>query len=205
MAMGLFLLMWVVMMAAMMLPAVVPVLVVAKRFLRVRRAGPAATPLMAAAYLLVWSALGLFAYTVFIAFQTLVPLGGVEAVRAGALVLLVAGVYQLTPLKRVCLRHCRSPLAVVMRHAERIVQTRSGAALVGLQHGLYCVGCCWALMVILLAVGMMSLVWMGVIAALIVLEKVHPRGELLSLLLGASLIAGGVALLAEPGLIATIS
>lgn len=202
---GLFLAMWLVMMTAMMLPAVTPVLVRVQRLMRARDTGHGAAYAMAGGYLLVWGATGIAAYGVYLAFQEAVPAGGAVAVRAGAGVLLLVGVYQLTPLKRACLRQCRSPLAVVMRHGQAIASGPSGAARAGIRHGLYCAGCCWALMVVLLAVGAMSLVWMGVITALILVEKVHRHGEGLSLVLGSLLIAAAVALVVAPDLLLVLA
>lgn len=203
---GLFLATWLVMMAAMMLPAVTPVIVRIERLLRRRgRPGATAYPLVAG-YLLVWAAAGVAAYGLFLAFQSAVATGdSPAAVRAGAAVLAFAGAYQLTPLKRACLRQCRSPLAVVVRHGESIMASPSGALRAGVHHGAFCLGCCWALMAVLLAAGMMSLVWMGVIAAVVLAEKVWRHGELVSRPLGAGMIALGLVLLAVPGLAPTLT
>ncbi|NKZ06887.1 DUF2182 domain-containing protein [Actinomadura latina] len=206
MSAGLFLGTWLVMMAAMMLPAVTPVIVRIDRLLR-GRGGPGTTAYtLATGYLAVWAAAGVAAYGLFLAFQPAMAAGDpAEAVRAGAAVLLLAGAYQLTPLKGACLRLCRSPLAVVVRHGERITAGPRGALLVGVRHGAFCLGCCWALMAVLLAAGMMSLVWMGAIAAVILVEKVWRHGELLSRPLGAGMIALGLVLLAAPGLAPTLT
>ncbi|MGH3329413.1 MAG: DUF2182 domain-containing protein [Streptomycetales bacterium] len=195
---GLFLTTWLVMLAAMMLPSVTPVVVRVTRLMRLRGAGNSTAYAMTAGYLLVWGLIGFAAYGVFLAFQRLEPGGSTTAVRAGALVLVVAGIYQLTPLKRVCLRHCRSPLAVIAHYGEAIIGSRVGAVRIGVRHGAYCLGCCWAFMVILLAAGMMSLVWMAVIAAIVFAEKIYRRGEGLSRLLGAFLILLGLVLAALP-------
>ncbi|URN08022.1 DUF2182 domain-containing protein [Actinomadura madurae] len=206
MSVGLFLGIWLVMMAAMMLPAVTPVIVRIDRLVR-RRDGRSMTAYMlAAGYLLVWAAAGAAAYGLYLAFQSAVTAGDAPtAVRAGAVVLVFAGVYQLSPLKRACLRLCRSPLAVVVRHGERITAGPSGALLVGVHHGAFCLGCCWALMAVLLAAGMMSLVWMGVVAAVILVEKVWRYGERVSGPLGAVMIAFGLVLLVSPGLSPTLT
>ncbi|MBA9005304.1 DUF2182 domain-containing protein [Thermomonospora cellulosilytica] len=198
---GVFLGVWLVMTAAMMLPAVTPVIVRLDRLVR-RRGDPGVVVYaLVTGYLAVWAAAGVAAYGVFLGFQEAVTAGDpMTAARVGAAVPLVAGVYQLTPLKRVCLRRCRSPLAVLVRHGERIVGSRTGALRVGVHHGAFCLGCCWALMVLLLAAGMMSLVWMGAIAAVVLAEKALPHGETLSRLFGAGLIALGVLLIAVPGL-----
>ncbi|MCA1672233.1 MAG: DUF2182 domain-containing protein, partial [Actinobacteria bacterium] len=100
-----------------------------------------------------------------------------------------------TPLKQWCLVRCRSPLALVMRYGEEATRSRRGQLRVGFSHGGYCLGCCWALMAVLLAVGVMSLVWMAVVAAVIAVEKILPRGWLLSYVLGVVLISLGTVLL----------
>lgn len=206
MSAGLFLGTWLVMMAAMMLPAVTPVIVRIDRVLRHQGGTGTTAYLLAAGYLAVWAAAGVAGYGLFLAFQPTVEAGdSAAAVRAGAAVLLLAGAYQLTPLKRACLRLCRSPLAVVVRHGERITAGPGGALLVGVRHGAFCLGCCWALMAVLLAAGMMSLVWMGVIAAVVLTEKVWRHGDLLSRPLGAAMIIFALVLLAAPALAPTLT
>ncbi|WP_067804780.1 DUF2182 domain-containing protein [Actinomadura formosensis] len=206
MSAGLFLGTWLVMMAAMMLPAVTPVIVRIDRLMRRRGKGGATAYMLVVGYLLVWAAAGAAAYGLFLAFQSTAAAGAsAGAVRAGAGVLMLAGAYQLTPVKRACLRQCRSPLAVVVRHGDRITAGPSGALLVGVHHGAFCLGCCWALMAVLLAAGMMSLVWMGVIAAVVLTEKVWRHGDLVSRPLGAGMIVLGLVLLTAPGLSPTLT
>lgn len=199
---GLFVLTWVVMMAAMMLPAITPFTVGIRTLLptgtRTRRVLVGLT----LGYLAVWSALGLLAYAVVRGFDTVAESGSTTAVKTGAVVLLVAGGYQFTPLKRWCLVRCRSPLALVMRHGPQASRGPVGAFAVGMRHGGYCVGCCWGLMAVLLAAGVMSLVWMAVIAAAITIEKVLPRPELAGRLWGAGLLVAGAVLFLAPGLVA---
>jgi predicted metal-binding membrane protein len=187
---GLFLAMWGVMMAAMMFPAVTPVVVRVSRLMRARGAGDGAAYAMIAGYFLVWCTAGLAAYGLFLALQAVVSVGDVLAVRAGAVILLVAGVYQL---------------AVVVRYGEGIVRSRTGALRVGVRHGAYCLGCCWALMAVLLAAGAMSLVWMGAVATVVLVEKIHRHGEALSRLLGSLLIGLALAVVAEPDLLLTLT
>jgi predicted metal-binding membrane protein len=202
---GLFLLTWLVMMAAMMLPSIVPFTVGMNRILRVRGAARGSTVTMTLAYLLIWAGTGILAYPVLRGLQT-VSAGPTEvAVRVGAVVLLAAGLYQLTPLKRVCLRRCRSPVFLVMQHGQRATRSRLGAWQAGIKHGAYCLGCCWALFAVLLAAGVMSLVWMAAIAAIVALEKVSSRGETIASALGGVLIAVGLLLLAAPSVLATSS
>jgi predicted metal-binding membrane protein len=113
------------------------------------------------------------------------------AVRVGGAILVVAGVYQLTPLKAVCLARCRSPLSLIMENAQLLGRGIRGPMQVGVRHGGYCLGCCWALMAVLIALGVMHVGWMAAVAALILAEKVLPAGRLLAAVFGAGLIAAG--------------
>jgi predicted metal-binding membrane protein len=202
---GLFLLTWMVMMAAMMLPSIVPFTVGVARLMRLSGAGRGGTVTMTIAYVLIWAGTGVLAYPALRGLQR-VSAGPTEvAVRVGAVVLLTAGVYQFTPLKRVCLRRCRSPLFLVMQHGRRATRSRLGALQTGIWHGAYCLGCCWALIAVLLAAGAMSLAWMGAIAAIVALEKASKRGEAISSALGGILIASGLLLLVAPSVLATSS
>jgi predicted metal-binding membrane protein len=200
---------WIVMMAAMMLPSAAPMVVVHSAVQRRRRelgrAGNRGGSLaFVGGYLLVWTAFGLCAYGLF----ELVRSFDVDALswtRAGryvaAAVIAAAATYQLTPLKDVCLAKCRSPLAFVVGSWRG---GRIGAARMGVEHGAWCVGCCWALMATLFALGLMSLTWTAVIAALVALEKVLPweRGANRSVALLLIALALGVALAPDrvPGL-----
>lgn len=202
---ALFLVTWVVMMAAMMLPSIVPFTVRMARLMRARGIGGARTIALIVGYFLVWAGMGAVSYLVLRGFEAIVVSPGVMAVRVGAVVLLAAGIYQLTPLKRVCLQHCRSPALLLLHHGERAVRSRFGALRVGIAHGVYCIGCCWALMVVLLAAGVMSLVWMGVIAAVVAVEKMNRHGETISLVLGGLLVVLALCLFVEPGVLAVVS
>ncbi|HET6633977.1 MAG TPA: DUF2182 domain-containing protein [Streptomyces sp.] len=198
----LFLATWMLMMAAMMLPAVTPFMVGMRRLLGAR-AGGGTLGALVAGYLLVWGLSGVLGYAVVQAFENLAMRGdAVVAVRAGAAVLVAAGVYQFTPLKHWCLVRCRSPLALVVRYAAPATRNRRGALRVGVVHGGYCLGCCWALMGVLLAAGVMSLIWMAAIAGVITLEKVLPRAETFALGIGVVLLGLGAVLLAAPHLVA---
>ncbi|MDR7300652.1 DUF2182 domain-containing protein [Haloactinomyces albus] len=203
-ALGMFLVTWVVMMAAMMLPGLAPFAVGISRLLG-ERTGPGTMSALTVGYLLVWGVVGVFGYLLVRGFEVLAADGSATAVRAGSGVLLMAGAYQFTPFKRWCLVRCRSPLALVIRYADLIRGSRRGALRVGISHGGYCLGCCWALMVVLLAAGAMSLVWMAVTAAVIAVEKVVPRGVVLGSVLGVLLIGLGVVLLTAPGLVTTMT
>lgn len=198
-----FLVTWIVMMAAMMLPSLVPFTIGVSRLMRAGGAGRSGTALLSLGYFAVWATTGAIAYLVWRGFEE-VSVGSSAAARAGAAVLIGAAIYELTPLKRVCLRHCRSPTLLLLQHGPRAVASRIGATRAGLTHGLYCLGCCWALMAVLLALGVMSLVWMGAVAAVIAVEKVTRYGERISRGLGVLLAALAVLVLLEPAVLATI-
>lgn len=195
---GLFLVMWVVMVAAMMLPTAWPVVSAFDRW-RVRESRPAAlTAVFVGGYVAIWSACGVAAYGVLTLADALVPDGDDGVIRFGAVLLVGAGAYQFTSLKRACLTHCRSPLAVIAEHATTLRQGFRGPFLVGTKHGRYCIGCCWSLMVVLVLLGMMSVVWMGLLATVMLAEKVAPWGASLSRGAGAALVAGGAFLFVWP-------
>ncbi len=176
---GFYVTVWVVMMAAMMLPSVAPTVLMYDRLReghRARGKGAAAdaTALFVGGYLCVWTAAGLAAYGLVELARAIDPafLAWEEAGRyvTGG-VIVAAAVYQLTPLKQACLVKCRSPMMFL---AERWRHGRTGALELGLRHGAWCLGCCWALMAALFAVGLMSLGWMALIAAFIAGEKLLP-------------------------------
>jgi predicted metal-binding membrane protein len=201
MSAGLFLAMWVVMMAAMMFPTAAPmVLMFARVHAGKRRRGQSFVPtwVFTGAYLALWTAFGAVAYLLATAAaawlrQSMWSVG--NTVRIAAVAIVLAGVYQLTPLKRVCLRHCRSPLAFVTQHWR---EGWAGSFLMGLQHGLYCLGCCWLLFLLLFPIGVMNLVAMLLITALIFAEKALPAGERTARFAAAALIGYGVLVLAVP-------
>jgi predicted metal-binding membrane protein len=118
--------------------------------------------------------------------------------RLAALAMLAAGAYQLTPLKERCLSHCRSPLAFVMHHWRPGI---SGALRMGAEHGVYCVGCCWMLFLLLVIVGLSSLPWMGLITLIVLAEKLFPRGRAVTLAVAALLVGLGLLALARPDLL----
>jgi predicted metal-binding membrane protein len=176
---GFFLGVWVVMMAAMMFPSIVPMVVMHVRIQEGRRARGlsvpvGATTLFVAGYLITWAAAGLLGYAGYELGKAvtgdLFAWDNAGPYLAGGIIL-AAAIYQLTPLKDTCLRHCRSPFMFLM---QRWRPGRAGALRVGLEHGAWCVGCCWALMAALFALGVMSIGWMAFIAALIAAEKLLP-------------------------------
>ena len=193
---GWFVGVWVVMMAAMMFPSVAPTVALYSRMTRRRSA--LAPVLFVVGYLLVWTGVGVSAFALASAGAALA--GDVLAwERAGRWVagatLMAAAVYELTPLKDVCLGKCRSPLGFLLGSWR---DGRRGAVRMGAGHGAWCVGCCWALMASLFALGVMSLGWMAVIAALIAAEKTLPWRRLATYGTAAILLCLGVLLLAAP-------
>ncbi len=201
-SLGWFVGVWTTMMAAMMFPAAMPMVLLFHRVSSERaRRGQSFVPtwFFVLSYLAVWTVYGLAAYGLY---RLVVHFGagflawdrGGPYVAGAAIGL--AGLYELTPLKSVCLRHCRSPLSFVLggwREGWR------GALRMGAEHGGYCVGCCWGLMVILFALGVMSLTWMAVVAVLIFAQKILPRGELLTRVFAVGLVAVAIWVAAAPG------
>ena len=189
---------WVVMMAAMMFPSIAPMVVMHARIEEgKRRQGRAVqagtTVLFVAGYLLTWTAAGLVGYTVIQAGQGL-TLDFLAWDRAGPYVaggvIAAAAIYQLTPLKDACLRRCRSPMAFILTAWQ---PGRIGALRMGVEHGAWCVGCCWALMAALFALGVMSIGWMVLIAALIATEKLLPWKAVANRGIAVLLVAIGIA------------
>jgi predicted metal-binding membrane protein len=191
-----FLGVWVVMMAAMMFPSVAPTVALYSRLTKSR--SPALPLIFTSGYLLTWAAAGALAFSIAVGGGHVA--GGVLAWdRAGRWVagatLIVAAVYELTPLKDVCLGKCRSPLGFLLG-AWR--DGPGGALSMGVKHGAWCVGCCWALMASLFALGVMSLVWMAVVAALIAAEKLVPWRRVATYGTAGLLLVVGVLLIAAP-------
>jgi predicted metal-binding membrane protein len=195
-AVGWFLGVWVVMMAAMMLPSLTPTVALYARMTRQR--GWARPLLFIGGYLLVWAAGGLLAYGVFRLGKSV--LGGDLAWRSGGRflaggVLALAALYELMPLKRLCLAKCRSPLGFLLGTWR---DGRLGALKMGSRHAMWCVGCCWALMAALFALGVMSLTWMAFVAALIAIEKALPWRRVATWGTAIALLTLAVAVIAAP-------
>lgn len=193
--------MWWVMMVAMMLPSAAPMLLL---FARVNRKDKAAgapwlpTALFAAGYLLVWGGFSALASALQWSLESsrlLSPMLETTNRWLGSGILIAAGLWQLTPLKTVCLRHCRSPLGFLIGSWS---QGRLGALRMGLEHGAYCLGCCWFLMALLFVGGVMNLYWIIGIAVFVLLEKTIPHGNWLSRITGLVLLAWGVVLMMQP-------
>lgn len=186
---------WVAMMAAMMLPAVLPVVRLYGR--AAARDTVAPVVVFVAGYLLVWSAVAIPAYIPWRALNEPLAQASPWAGRFAGTVAVAAGVYQVTPLKTICLRHCRSPMSFFLHHGKNLNRP-TGAVCAGARHGIYCLGCCWMLMAILVAFGTMQLAVMVILAALILLEKDAPFGERLAQVAAAAFLALGAALLLHP-------
>jgi predicted metal-binding membrane protein len=194
-ALGPFLGTWTVMMAAMMLPSATPMILLH----RLGADGRIRTQLWSAAfvagYLIVWASVGIVVWGAAIAASAIVM--PEQRAFAVAAILLLAGVYQFTPLKSTCLRACRTPADFLLTHWHRGL---SGQLRLGIEHGLYCLGCCWALMTLFVGVGAMSLVWAVGIAIVVLVEKVRPEGVAFGRIAGVLLIAAAVIVFARPEL-----
>jgi len=201
---GFYLTSWVVMMAAMMFPSVAPLVAIYAGLQRGRRAkampAPAgATSFLVAGYLVTWTAAGLAAFGLFAAGRAV--LGDQLAWDAGgrwvaAGVLLAAAAYEFTPLKNACLTRCRGPLSFIL---ESWRDGRLGALRMGIEHGAWCVGCCWALMAALFALGVMSIAWMVVVALLIAVEKLLPWRAAATAAVAAVLVVLALGVAVAPG------
>ena len=199
----LYVLLWGVMMVAMMFPAIVPVVGLFSTIAgRKREQGVPFTPawVFVAGYLVLWTLAGGVGYTVDLAIQSLpevFPALRTYGLVIGGLTLIAAGVYQLTPLKYLCLSQCRSPMGFLLTSWR---DGALGAFRMGLHHGAYCLGCCWSLMAVLFVVGTMNLAWMGILSMVIFVEKIVPRGVEMGKATGLALIALGLAMMGlEPG------
>jgi predicted metal-binding membrane protein len=192
--------MWVVMMIGMMTPSVAPMILVYARIGRQAAAEdrPFASAWFALGYLLSWTGFSIAATIAQWALQRaalLTPMMENTSNVLGAGVLIIAGVYQWTPLKQACLSYCQSPLGFVLRYGFR--RDPTGALALGFRHGLYCIGCCWAVMALLFVAGVMNLFWIAALAALVLVEKLAPFGRAFSRLAGIAFVAGGAWLLTQ--------
>ena len=183
--------MWAIMMAGMMLPSAMPVILLVEQVnkkRKLRRASYTHTLFFVIGYLLIW---GLYSAVITIIQYTLhhwallSPMMSSANIAFSSAILLAAGIYQLTPLKQRCLQLCRSPLSVI---SSQWKEGKLGAILLGINHGQYCVGCCWILMAILFVTGVMNLKWILLLSLIVLVEKVLPYPEVASKLLGGALI-----------------
>ncbi len=186
---GALVLMWWVMMAAMMLPSAAPAILLYARVRHVRSgdSAVAATWVFVAGYAAMW-----LLFSIVAAFAQRWLAGSPELANpfAESVVLIAAGLYQLSPLKLACLRQCRAPAQFISRHWR---PGWDGAVRLGMLHGAYCIGCCWLLMALLFVGGIMNFVWIAALAALVAVEKLAPGGMWIGRMTGVTLIAWGIA------------
>jgi predicted metal-binding membrane protein len=189
---GLMFLMWWVMMVGMMVPSSMPTILLYARVQHHWLPEQHATrhvALFTAGYLLAWAAFSAVATSIQWALNVsglIAPMTMSVSTKLGAALFAAAGVYQLSPFKNVCLRHCRSPAEFLAQHRR---PGAAGAFLTGSHHGLYCVGCCWLLMALLFAGGVMNLLWVAALAVLVLLEKLVPHGHWLARASGVAMLA----------------
>jgi predicted metal-binding membrane protein len=191
---------WWVMMPGMMLPSAAPMILTfatVNRRKRTRGQPFVPTAVFTTGYLTAWGLFGIAATLADWGLEQtalMSPMTQRLTPALGAALIVVAGVYQLTPFKYVCLTHCRSPLAFVLHHWR---DGQAGALRMGFDHGLYCLGCCWFLMALLFAAGTMSLLWMAAITAFVLAEKLFPAGQRIARVSGLAMIAFGLYLLSR--------
>lgn len=201
MSAALFIAIWVVMMIAMMFPTAAPMILMFRAvYVGKRQRAQAFVPtwVFVSAYLLVWALCGVVAYPLALGIEKLAgqSMWLIEnAPRLGGAVLLVAGLYQLSPLKHVCLSKCRTPLQFILTSWH---DGYGGAFRMGLEHGVYCLGCCWLLFVILFPLGIMNIAVMALLTVLIYAEKALPIGRQISQIAGAALIVYGALVIFLP-------
>src|SRR5437588_2878702 len=197
----LFIAIWIVMMIAMMFPTAAPMILMFSKIYTGKRQQErpfVPTWVFVSAYLLVWSLCGVLAYPLAVGIEKLAAQSMwlmENAAYLGGVVLLVAGLYQLSPLKNICLSKCRTPLQFILSSWH---DGYGGAFRMGLEHGAYCLGCCWLLFVILFPLGIMNLAVMALVTALIYAEQALPIGRQISKLAGAGLIVYGVLIMFLP-------
>lgn len=207
MSAALFIMLWIVMMVAMMFPSAAPmILMFSTVYAGKRRQEQPFVPtwIFVSTYLLVWSLCGALAYPLALGAEKLATQSMwlmENAARFGGVILVVAGLYQLSPLKRICLSKCRTPLQFILSSWR---EGYSGAFRMGFEHGAYCLGCCWLLFVILFPLGIMNIAVMALVAALIFAEKTFPLGQRIAQLSALLLSAYGVLVLVVPGALPTM-
>jgi predicted metal-binding membrane protein len=202
MSAAVFMSMWATMMVAMMFPTVAPIVLLHRMVARRRGQGIVPTLVFGSGYLVIWVSVGLVPLGALIGFRHIAD-GSTWVDRAGGAVLLLAGAYQFTRWKDTCLRACRSPLTFLSTHdfGSGLV----GAFRAGVSHGLYCLGCCWALMAVLFVVGLMNLAWMAAIAVVFLAEKNWQHGVALTKFVGTAVIGFGIAVLLHPAFLGTVA
>jgi predicted metal-binding membrane protein len=182
-------------MVAMMFPTIAPIVLLHRMVIRRRGGGVTATVWFVAGYLLVWTLTGIAPLAALLAFRDLTA-DSMSIARACGVILLVAGAYQFTPWKQACLRACRTPLTFLSTHD--FGHGLRGTLRAGISHGAYCLGCCWALMAVLFAVGLMNLAWMAAIAVVFLAEKNWRYGVALTRTVGTATALFGLVVLVYP-------
>ncbi|MCZ6843816.1 MAG: DUF2182 domain-containing protein [SAR324 cluster bacterium] len=191
-------LMWAVMMIGMMVPSAAPMILLFALFARKKREeNKPYVPVgaFASGYLIVWTAFSAVAVVLQWGLEQatlLSPMMVSASPYLGGSLLIAAGIYQFTPLKNVCLKHCRSPFGFIALHWR---PGAWGGLRMGIHHGAFCVGCCWVMMTLLFVGGVMNLLWVAAIAAFVLVEKVLPRGPLTGRITGVALVGWGLWLL----------
>ena len=185
--------MWTVMMAAMMLPSAGPMIEMYARIARQRTAAIGSAWLFAAGYLIAWTGFGAAITLVEYPLERSRIIGDAMRMKpaAAGLLLIATGIYQLTPLKEACLTQCRSPLGFFM---SKWRSGGRGALMMGLDHGAFCIGCCWLLMALMFVAGAMNLAWAIALTIFVLLEKASPWGDTLARISGFAMVASGIAL-----------
>jgi predicted metal-binding membrane protein len=193
-------LMWWIMMIGMMIPSALPMILLHERVQKHNLgAGPALqlSALFTLGYLAAWALFSIAATSLQWSLHAagwLSPVSMSVGSKFGAALFGAAGIYQLTPMKNVCLKHCRSPAEFLVEHRR---PGPAGALLTGGHHGLYCVGCCWLLMLLLFAFGVMNLIWVATLAVFVLLEKLAPQGQWIARISGIAMLAAAAWLLAS--------
>ncbi len=199
---GLMFMMWAVMMVGMMVPTAIPMAMIYASVARKAASQGsilAPTAVFVSGYLLVWSLFSMLA--TLLQWQLnraslLSPMMVLHNAELGAGLLIVAGLYQMTPLKQACLRHCRSPAHFIAAHWR---PGTAGAVRMGAEHGIFCLGCCWLLMLLLFVGGVMNLLWIALITAFVLLEKISVRGEVGGRAAGVAMVVVGALMLWSAG------
>jgi predicted metal-binding membrane protein len=205
MAIPIFMGMWVAMMVAMMFPTIAPIVLAHRMVVQKRGEGTAPTVAFILGYLVVWSLIGVIPLAGFLGFRNLAADAADSRwlPTVAGVILIGAGAYQFSRWKAACLKACRSPMSFLMTH-DWGGGSRS-AFKAGVSHGASCLGCCWALMAVLVVVGLMNLVWMAGIALVFLAEKNWKHGIGLTKLIGSALVALGIAVIISPGILPNIS
>ena len=191
---------WWAMMPGMMLPSAAPMILTfgtINRHKRQRDQPFVPTMVFMSGYLIAWGLFGVFAALADWGLERaalISPMTGRLVPLLGAIVVIAAGIYQLTALKSVCLTHCRSPFDFVLNHWRA---GTAGALRMGMEHGLFCLGCCWFLMALLFAAGIMSLLWMAAITLYVFVEKLFPAGQWIARISGVAMLGFGIYLICQ--------